>query len=560
MKKKKIIPRISDKLIENRIYIFVCLLTLIVVSLPAISGGIFWGHDSGFHFQRIVSIKNSLLRGEFPVRIFKEIWGGYGYGAPLCYPSIFLYIPAILYLIGCPLIISYNIFLICINILTFFIAVYSYTTITNSKEIGLLSAILYELSIYRMVDLYTRSAVGEYLALTFCPLILCGLVLIYRGYSQKWWVLTLGFSGIVQSHILSFVLMTIVAGIYIIFHLKSFLQREKIIALVKATITTLLMNIWFLIPLLQIYGQDFKISTLGSGFWDTDTQIYYLFDFLLIGISGMPRTPSLLLIIGCILLVYLILISNDPRELLLNTKGYLIVSAMSTFMLTNLFPWSLFKIKYLQGFLEKFQFIWRLNTICILTLSICAAYGFYYFLISTRTKYNIMFSVTLIACIYSLIYINRHISTAEMVREDTALDYLWMDDLYLPKNNTIYSREELYSRAELKSNIENIQYSDYIRGDSKVSLHYSIPEQQSFSYIDVPITYYPGYTAYINGAKTDITCSEEGVVRVLLPFEFTTGNLSVQYEERLLYKIADILSLISIIAFLTFIIKQLQKK
>ena len=63
-----------------------------------------------------------------------------------------------------------------------------------------------------------------------------------------------------------------------------------------------------------------------------------------------------------------------------------------------------------------------------------------------------------------------------------------------------------------------------------------------------------------DGAKTDITCSEEGVVRVLLPFEFTTGNLSVQYEERLLYKIADILSLISIIAFLTFIIKQLQKK
>lgn len=553
MKKKKIIPRISEKLIENKIYIFVCIMTIIVVSLPAISGGIFWGHDSGFHFQRIISIKNSLLRGEFPVRIFKEIWGGYGYGAPLCYPSIFLYVPAILYLIGCPLIVSYNLFLICINILTLFIAIYSYTIITNSKEVGLLSAILYELSIYRMVDLYTRSAVGEYLALTFCPLILCGLVLIYRGYFQKWWVLALGFSGIIQSHILSFVLMSIVTSIYIIFHLKSFLQRERILAMVKAAIATLLINIWFLIPLLQIYGHDFRISTLGSGFWDTDTQIFYLFDFLLIGISGMPRTPSLLLIIGCILLTYQILISNDHRELLQNVKGYLMAGIISTFMLTNLFPWFLFKIKYLQGFLEKFQFIWRLNTVCILTLSICAAYGFYYYLISTRTKYHVIFSITLITCIYSLMYINRYVDTAEKVGSDVVLDRLWMDDLYLPKNNTIFSREEL------KSNIENIQYYDYKRGDSKVSLQYSIPEQQSSAYIDVPITYYPGYIAYINESQADVVCSEEGVVRVLLPQNLVDGTLSVQYEECLLYKIADMISLISIITFLIFIIRQFQK-
>lgn len=307
------------------------------------------------------------------------------------------------------------------------------------------------------------------------------------------------------------------------------------------------------IPLLQIYGHDFRISTLGSGFWDTDTQIFYLFDFLLIGISGMPRTPSLLLIIGCILLTYQILISNDHRELLQNVKGYLMAGIISTFMLTNLFPWFLFKIKYLQGFLEKFQFIWRLNTVCILTLSICAAYGFYYYLISTRTKYHVIFSITLITCIYSLMYINRYVDTAEKVGSDVVLDRLWMDDLYLPKNNTIFSREEL------KSNIENIQYYDYKRGDSKVSLQYSIPEQQSSAYIDVPITYYPGYIAYINESQADVVCSEEGVVRVLLPQNLVDGTLSVQYEECLLYKIADMISLISIITFLIFIIRQFQK-
>lgn len=267
----------------------------------------------------------------------------------------------------------------------------------------------------------------------------------------------------------------------------------------------------------------------------------------------MPRTPSLLLIIGCILLTYQILISNDHRELLQNVKGYLMAGIISTFMLTNLFPWFLFKIKYLQGFLEKFQFIWRLNTVCILTLSICAAYGFYYYLISTRTKYHVIFSITLITCIYSLMYINRYVDTAEKVGSDVVLDRLWMDDLYLPKNNTIFSREEL------KSNIENIQYYDYKRGDSKVSLQYSIPEQQSSAYIDVPITYYPGYIAYINESQADVVCSEEGVVRVLLPQNLVDGTLSVQYEECLLYKIADMISLISIITFLIFIIRQFQK-
>ena len=99
-------------------YYFIYCIVLIVVSLPLLGIDAYRGHDTGFHIQRIISIKNAILEGRIPVRIYTEAINGYGYGAPLFYPDIFLYIPALLCVIGIPVTVSYNIFLILINVIT----------------------------------------------------------------------------------------------------------------------------------------------------------------------------------------------------------------------------------------------------------------------------------------------------------------------------------------------------------------------------------------------------------------------------------------------------------
>lgn len=106
------------------------------------------------------------------------------------------------------------------------------------------------------------------------------------------------------------------------------------------------------------------------------------------------------------------------------------------------------------------------------------------------------------------------------------------------------------TRRELESNVEGIAYGDYVRGDSEVTLRFSIPEaweEREPAYIDVPIAYYPGYVAYVDGVKQDTQLSPAGVVRVVLTQD--TGLLQVRYEEKPLYRLCDWISLASLVAF-----------
>ena len=104
---------------QNNILIFIVLFACMVLSSYPLFGNTIYGvdvHDTFFHTQRIISIQNALKSGQFPVRIYAEIYNGYGYGAPLFYPDLFLYIPAVLCMMGIPLAASFNGFLILIFI------------------------------------------------------------------------------------------------------------------------------------------------------------------------------------------------------------------------------------------------------------------------------------------------------------------------------------------------------------------------------------------------------------------------------------------------------------
>ena len=73
-------------------------------------------NDMLFHLSRIDGIRESLLGGQFPVRIQTAAsqLDGYGYAAGLFYPNLFLYISVILCIFGLPLGLVYNLF--CIDI------------------------------------------------------------------------------------------------------------------------------------------------------------------------------------------------------------------------------------------------------------------------------------------------------------------------------------------------------------------------------------------------------------------------------------------------------------
>lgn len=562
---------------ENLIILFLCCICVFAVSLPLLGSTIYNANgaaqDTFFHTQRIWSIKNALQAGQFPVRIYSEIFNGYGYGASLMYPELFLYFPALLCLVGIPLSISYNIFLIFINIATLLIGYYAFKNITESKYIGIIAAWLYTLSVYRMVDLYTRGSMGEYLALIFCPLALCGLFYIKNGEYSKWWVLAIAYCGLLQSHILTFVIMAMLAVGFAAIHIKKFMRMDSIIAILKAVISVILWNLWFLIPFLQASGIRTEemdgsrmrlISFIGSsGFWQTGASVPQILDVLNLTAGAtevwgdpsadcMPKTPGILLIVGSVFLVVYLIIYN--KELQNKTAGYVITGGTFLFMITNLFPWKLIqKISFLARFFEKFQFIWRLNILVILFLSISAAYGFYYFFIhESKERLKSMAVLGSVVCFSALIFVNQFIKQADMYDNHAVIEMGYMDRLY------VVPGFDTQGNGQIKSNIDNIEIDNVLKNPYALELDFAIQErldEKTAVYLELPFTYYPGYQVYINNNKIDTVCSIWGVIKVYLPTDCMGGNLRVIYKESIITMIGNLISAVSILSFLLIVMK-----
>ena len=541
--------KIKECMCRNRVYLFLMVTIVFVLSLPFLQRGLYYGHDLGFHLQRISSMEEAISRGEFPVRIYKELYDGYGYGAPIFYPCLFLYLPAMLCHFGLSVSMSYKVFVLAVNILTMAASFAAYTGLSQSRKIGFFAAALYTTATYRLVDLYIRASVGEYLAIAFLPLYLLGLLKVVEGKETYWVLLAIAATCVLQSHILTFLLMILMSLLYVLIRLPRLKEGKVWRGLLLAAGSALLLNLWFLVPFLEGYRLPLSLGLADESFAYTGISLFQLFDVAQLGASeaeevgeiAITKTPGLLILAGVFFLLYVLLcrrtslgetVRRYPLPAALGLVGicFLMLSL-------DLFPWEkVVQIPLLGDFFRRFQYIWRMNTITVLALALPGAYGFAALLGTNRHGALIL---TVLALVSTLLYQNQYLQG--QIQLDTEP---YMDSLYLTVDNTIDTRREL------ESNVEGIAYGDYVRGDSEVTLRFSIPEaweEREPAYIDVPIAYYPGYVAYVDGAKQDTQLSPAGVVRVVLTQD--TGLLQVRYEEKPLYRLCDWISLASLVAF-----------
>ena len=219
--------KLYDNLIKNskfRILFFIILTLLSSISLFTIS--LKYGHDILFHLSRIVGIKDSFSNDLFS-SIYSNYLNGYGYGNPLFYPDIFLYVPAFINYLGLSINTSYKIFIILVN---FFSIISMYITvkgISKSKYAGIISSIIYAFASYRLIDVFSRAALGEALAFIFIPLIIYGIYNIIYGDYKKFYILVIGMSGLILSHILSTYIICILLSIFCLINIKKFIKEKQ---------------------------------------------------------------------------------------------------------------------------------------------------------------------------------------------------------------------------------------------------------------------------------------------------------------------------------------------
>ena len=543
----------------------------LVASLPFINDYLIYEQDLYFHMGRIVSIARELGNGQFPVRISTEMLNDYGYVTSLFYPDFFLYVPAILYKMMLPLRNCYQVYVIIINMATAYISFYSFKRITKDDSISLVGTMVYVLATYRIINIWSRAAVGEYTSMTFLPLVVLGIYLIYTTEKPRWreWgILAIAMSGIISSHILSVQMVLIFLVMAVIIMIRKTLKIEVVLAYVKAVVLTIMLTAWFVIPMLQSSSMSLRVfENKENNIQSHGLYIMQLFGFFqnTTGKSemntmtvDMPLSIGLSLTIGLIAIIYC-LFTNKKN----NGKEYKILKLVFSLGIVSLlftlhnFPWVYFYNWFgedVQLFFSKIQFPWRYMSISTILISV----GIVLTLVMMKKNSNNIYKPFIMVLITSTVLTTGYYASDSSINGGkieftdirhgdmvsiSAGEYLLngsnQDSIYI--SNITKQYEELVINDYKKEN--GIAYIDLINDTDKTVA------------VTLPIFSYNNYHAYHEESDTEIGIigdANNQVVLVIPPG--LQGMIRVQYEPPKLWRLAELVSLITMIGCLVFLI------
>lgn len=523
-------------------------------------------HDLGFHLMRIEGIKEGLQSGMLPVKIQPNWLGGHGYAASVFYGDLFLYIPAVLRMFGVSIQSSYQFYVLLVNIFTVFASYYCFSKMSASPKVGLFCSAVFSLNIYRLICLYNRSAVGEYTAMAFLPIILYGFWKVYtkpedsEEHRKSWITIALGYTGVFLSHMISCEMVALFTIILCVVLWKRTFRKKTFVTLAKAAISIILLNLWFIVPLLDYLQSGTYILNDPDGYAayrleeraSFVAQLFMnIYDAVALsashsaGVVGdMPQTPG----IAAWLLVVIWMIfyaGRKGREKSEKKAEWLCVGfcLLAVFLATDLMPYSLFaRLSSIFEFPERsLQYPWRF-------LSVAAVFFAWLGCIlmgkrSMERKKRYVFAAVVggVACWQALTFMSMILQNSEPLRiyqEGNLSTFEVGGGEYLPLD----SNTEDYIEA-LTYQAESIQVTEWKREGNKILVGLKNISQDA-QQVEVPLLYYKGYTAEDEaGNRMEIIPGKSGRVSVSVPAGFD-GRFSVEFREPWYWRITEAVSLV----------------
>lgn len=265
------------KTLNNIILVIFYILLSILFICPYIKWkNLNYGWDMVFHLRRINDLAMTMKSGGGGSLSYISTFDFKSFGFPvgIFYPNLTLLPFALLKnILGS----WYTSILIGVAFYTFISLILAHWVaykFTNDRYQAIVTAILYTFGTYRIIDIWTRFALGEFIALTFLPLVVYGIYSITFGNYRDWPFLSYGLALTMLSHVLStyiniwFCILVAVIGIMYVIHHQ---LKSRIVSLLKASILFLVLSAVFIFPFIEqelthIYSQPapFKLSFFAS--------------------------------------------------------------------------------------------------------------------------------------------------------------------------------------------------------------------------------------------------------------------------------------------------------
>lgn len=574
---------------EKQVVFWTLLISVLLAYYPYMTDYSHSVTDDGlFHWLRIEGLKETLMQGnQFPVRVQSYWVYDHGYAVSTFYGDLFLLIPVMLRFLGFSIMSADKIFVLVVMTATAMIAYYSFKQCTKHVYAALFGSVIYMLAPYRIYNFYSRAALGEYLAMTFLPLVVCGMYRLYtedvtdKNYRTAKIPLIIGLSCILQSHILSSEMTVVFMLAVCVIFIKKTLRKETFVQLLQAAVIVLLLNAWFWFPLLRMMpSDDYNMyNVISDNIQDWGTWLSGLFQFYpnkgdagpgmnMVRPFQMGITSFLILGMVLIVLVRKQICQKgrkmqNPYDRIMLFWSVLII--ISWFMSTRYFPWdSLAGISAISIFVNALQFPTRLFSLICVFAAIMAAHFVLWF--DWECKENIAdealrvmvkkgsVAVLLILAIGSAVY---HVN--DIAYESKPL---WLHNA--ENMGTISTGRGEYLLGE--STLDKYYYHDPI---AEEGLEWSMYEKQGTSIwlsvrnttaeellVELPLTGYKGYALECSeyGAALPYITEERGDhedLRIAVPAGYE-GSMKVSYQGFTGFRIAELISAVTVIGIVLY--------
>lgn len=559
---------------KNIVYYLIIIGVALIMCIPLFQEGIHTGDDGEFHISRTIGTIEQIENGESPF-IVQRFSLGFGFPWNLFYPPVSTVINVVFAFLTNNVVTAMKIFIFLTFVLSG-IAMYQLVrTISNNKFAAMLSAIFYMCAPYRMLNAYTRLAVGEIAGFIFTPIVLRGVYLLFSGKTEKSYIYVLGTIGLVLSHNISTMYTFLIGLFYVIVNIKKLKDKKILKSFIISTLIIILAVLFFYGPLMeQMAGTKYEVSrkmyTNESVQGSALNPIELIFSYFN-GISQEGRffNIGVLLLLGLVITPF---VYKKAKEIP-TYKFMLIGGIVSCVMATFITPWY-----FMPDPLQMIQFPWRMVGFIIFFFSIVAGINFKLLIDilmnewQEKSKIIGQAIVTIAVIVFSGFYALHFISNLDYQLKDNAyfeepevIDYSWQVSRY--SSYLEYWPQKVIDNFDYTMNRENKSIitsgEATISNENKVNgvLDFDISNVKENTVVELPYLYYKGYVVTYtpldssNGTtKTlEVTESNNGFIQVNLDEEMN-GHINVEYHATTLHKICMVISLVTIVGYIIYLI------
>lgn len=552
------ISQLLDTISSNKrsqFWLFFALLIVLSLIMMYLYQPLCPGQDFFFHYRRLQALMDGMKTNPYLIYLDYNAIDGYGYFIKAFYSDVIL-IPFAIIGNFTSISFAYQFMIFTSTILCGVFTYIAVNRIYKNPYAASISALLYIFALYRLLDIYHRAALGEALSFTFVPIVILGLYHIIKGDYKKWYILAVGFSLMIFTHLISTVLMFVTAFIILIIYYKPlFKEPKRILYLCIAGLATIIITAYYLFPMIEqmvsntFYYESRQIMSKAS---DSGLSVHWVIWGMFSGIT--PSTIALLPGIGLLLTcgITLRLFIHEKSDKLRSVDIGVIIGIIYLFACTSFFPWSVFPF----SLLNFIQMGWRLLEFASFFFAVA---GGYY--LSQLLKNNKRMLAVLIVVSVSIILVM--VNDAEMYRKyrcgrPITQEATFSNDYHLggleyipekvPSIEFIHQRGNRIETKNPETKISNLKKDSGIT-EFDISTH-------SQETLELPLIYYKGYKAEIDGKKASVEESDNGLIQIQAE---NARHIKIYYAGTILQHICFYISLISILLLCIYIFVQKKK-